>query len=136
MPRLDSGSIYARSVGVIYAVFVMLMLLVTCYLQTDSSRYWVLGFAAFLLVLAGKDGIGILSEDGQLQSRYVVPDGYTFVTDSEIKHLGTGFIENGMYESVQDNYKLAQSLNKDNSYIGIYSLFGYYYLGEVKATRL
>lgn len=134
--RLDSGSIYARSVGVIYAVFVMLMLLVTCYLQTDSSRYWVLGFAAFLLVLAGKDGVGILNEDGQLQSRYVVPDGYTYVTDSEIKHLGTGFIENGMYESVQDNYKLAQSLNRDNSYIGIYSLFGYYYLGEVKADSV
>ncbi len=134
--RLDSGSIYARSVGVIYAVFVMLMLLVTCYLQTDSSRYWVLGFAAFLLVLAGKDGVGILNEDGHLQSRYVVPDGYTYVTDSEIKHLGTGFIENGMYESVQDNYKLAQSLNRDNSYIGIYSLFGYYYLGEVKADSV
>lgn len=134
--RLDSGSIYARSVGVIYAVFVMLMVLLWRYLQTDRLKYGLLGFSVFLLTLAGGSGIGILNENGQLQSSYVVPEGYTLVSDSEIEHLGTGFIENGMYESVQDNYERASTLSDENSYIGIYSQFGDYYLSNVKADSV
>ncbi len=123
--RLDIGTIYARSEGMVYAAFVMFLLVGKRYLGRDKL---LVLYALFLLGATASVGFFGMESSSKLAASYHVPEGYVFVTDQVDDRLGTCFVEPGMYDGLRKAYETADLLDRERSYLGIYPNFGQFYL--------
>lgn len=130
--RLDINSIYARSAGVVYASFVMFLVLLDRYLSNGVAKKCVFLYAIFLV--AATSSIGFYGAEGssKLQAAYTVPEGYIYVENDPVKRLGTCFVEQSMYETIESTYQNMEKLDKKQSYLGMVGNFGLYYLCNIK----
>lgn len=130
--RLDIGNIYARSIGVVYAAFVMLVLIVGRYMQGIGSRFWAYGLAVFAMSVVTIGGYGAMESDSKLSAYYTVPDNYAYAVDDTVERLGECFVEQGTYDWIENTYAYASGMDKDDSYLGVVSNLGLYYLCGIK----
>lgn len=72
--------------------------------------------------------------NSKLQSYYVVPDNYLYVSDDSVEKLGTGFINPETYKLIKDTSVKFQREEKTHSYMGDPPYFGYYYLLSIKGN--
>lgn len=127
--RLDIGSIYARSQGVVSAAFVMFMVLMARYADRDMR---LMLYSLFLLGATACIGFFGMGNSSKLAAYYQVPEGYVFVSGQTDDRLGTCFVEQGMYDGVMKTCELAEQLDRDKSYLGIVPNFGHFYLGGIR----
>lgn len=125
--RMDPGSPYARSEGVILAIFVFLIIIADRHIKNVRIKGLILIYALILTgVCTGSyESIGT---DSKLESKYTVPDGYTR-TDGYGSRFGDCFILND--EAVTEKLWLISQLDKKESYFALGD-FGYYYLYDLK----
>lgn len=137
--RLEINNLYSRSQGLVYAVFVLLVLFVGKYGKsilgdTKYLRYVILGFAIFIISIVS--GEGFKGNDGKLVAYYTVPEGYVAVEDDMTGRLGDCYMEKVTYEEVKCYYEIAKTLDREKSYLGVLPRFGYYYLYGIKGASV
>lgn len=127
--RLDIGNLYARSGGVIYAAFVMFLMVAVRYMGRDRR---IMLYALFLLGAAASAGFFAMEGSYKLAASYQVPEGYVFVTDETDDRLGTCFVEQGMYDGLVKTHETADLLDGERSYLGIVPNFGQFYICGIR----
>ncbi len=125
--RMDPGSPYARSEGVILAIFVFLIIIADRYIKCVRIKGLILIYA-FILTGVCTGSYESIGTDSKLESKYTVPDGYTR-TDGYGSRFGDCFILND--EAVTEELWLTSQLDKKESYFALGD-FGYYYLYDLK----
>lgn len=133
--RMDVYSVLARSTGVVMACFAILILITERYLKGTKLRTFVLIFAVALI---GAISAEILSPASQINftSCYTVPDSYVYVENDQVERFGTCFVEQGTYDTIEDTYNSVKGLDREDSYLGIVSDFGLYYLCGLKGDSV
>lgn len=134
--RFDVNSIYARSIGVVYAIFVITILLLDRYVKEYQRKKCVLIWAAILIGAVCKDGVFTVDTSVVLEPYYTVPGDYVYVENDKIERLGTGFVQNDMYDNLENTYDSVAGLNREDTYLGIVSKLGEYYLCNLKGDSV
>jgi hypothetical protein len=111
------------------------MLLIYCckYVSDTALKYITIGFAAFIpsVVMA----FGFQDNEWKLSPYYTVPEGYIYTENSSGgDKIGTGFMEETVYTSILVSLDYASSLNKEESYLGVLGVYGYYYFTDLKGA--
>lgn len=134
--RLDINSIYARSTGVVFASFVILIVLLEGYSQFIENKLWIYGFAIFTMAIVTAEGFGSMESSSKLAAYYTVPENYVHVVNDQVDRLGECFVEQGCYDTIENTYSYVQALDSDKSYLGIVGNFGLYYLCGIKGDSV
>lgn len=134
--RLDVGNIYARSEGVVYAAFVMLIIIISRYMKGMKKRFWVYGIAVFAIAAVTGEGFAAMESNEKLSAYYTVPDNYVYVSDDNVEKLGEGFVEEKLYNSIETAYESAEKMDKEKTYLGVFDDFGFYYLCNLKGDSV
>ena len=129
--RFDYYDIYSRSDGVIRAAFVVLILLIARYFCKSKNALWIFAFAMFITSAVSGEGFLGIDADSKLESSYTVPEGYVYVANNEPR-LGECFLAQDSYEYISHINDYLNTLDKEQSYLGIVDSFGLYYLCDVK----
>lgn len=130
--RMDIGSIYARSAGVVYAVFVFVILLADRFLKDAGTKKCLIVYAAALMGVVSGEGFFGAGSSVRLAPYYTVPDGYVYVENDPVERLGACFAEQGVYDSIENTYNSVLHMDREDSYLGIVGNFGFYYLCGLK----
>ncbi|MGN0131685.1 MAG: hypothetical protein ACI4AA_04530 [Lachnospiraceae bacterium] len=134
--RMDIGSVYARTAGVVYAAFVMLIIIVSRYMKGMKNRFWIYGIAIFSIAAVTAEGFGFIEYNSKLSPAYSVPENYVYVNNDKIERLGECFVEQGVYDSIENAYDYAADMDRDASYLGLFEDFGFYYLCNLKGDSV
>lgn len=134
--RLDINSIYARSAGVVFAAFVILIILLGSYSKFVENKLWIYGFAVFIMAIVTAEGFGSMESCSKLSAYYTVPENYVHAVNDPVERLGECFVEQESYDTIENTYSYAQGLNSDKSYLGIVDNFGLYYLCGIKGDSV
>lgn len=127
--RLDIGNLYSRSGGLVYAAFVMFLVIMEKYLGKDMR---VMLYALFLLGATASAGFFGMEGSYKLAASYRVPDEYVFVSDQMDERLGTCFVEPGMYDGLVKTYEMTDQLDRERTYLGIVPNFGQFYICGIR----
>lgn len=130
--RLDINSIYARSAGVVFAAFVILIILLGNYSKFIENRLWIYGFAIFIIAIITAEGFGSMESSSKLSAYYTVPENYVHTVNDQVERFGECFVEQGYYDAIEDTYSYVQGLDSSESYLAIAQYFGPYYLCGIK----
>ena len=128
--RLDPKSLYARSLGVLIAGSIMLIVYVYRYIHNSTIKSLIFCFAVFVPALASS--YGFLGNETKMMYCYKVPDGYVYLENETDSKLGTGFISPSLLENIQTQQNL--ELKKANFNFGTMPSFGYYYVHDLKGV--
>lgn len=131
--RMDINGIYARSAGVVYAAFVMFVIIAVRYLRDDRTGKCLFVFAMSLIAAVSAEGL--FNREGapvKWNAYYSVPEGYVYAKNNQVERLGVCFVEEGVYETIEDIYNKMAALDRENSYLGIAKNFGLHYLCNIK----
>lgn len=131
--RTDIQVVYARTLPILVAEGILLMIFAWRYLQNGISRLIIIALSAALPVSAGFVGIDGLSNDSKLEAYYTVPEEYVYLEDDRVALLGTGFLEPNIYSSIEYFYEKYNG--HDESFFSM-GTFGYYYLTNIKGTSV
>ena len=135
--RLDINSVYARNMGVVYACFVVLVLLIGRHMNGhNANTLWVFGFAVFILSAVQAEGFLSMSNDPKCEAFYTVPPGYVHVVDDRVERLGECFVEENCYNRIEETYESFLDLDRNKTYLGKADHFGLFYLNGVKADSV
>lgn len=133
--RLDVDSLFARSAGVIYACVILLFIVFINDIKQQRNFMWLL---IILIVIMNADisisHIYQLDTDSRLSAYYDVPNDYVYVQDDNIRKLGTGFVEENMYQHIHKTKERFLVLDENRSYMGTPTFFGSFYLGEIRGA--
>lgn len=132
--RLDMDSIYARSNGVLFTGMVLMLIFVWRYINREKLRLLLVFTMIAIPAVVNTEGIFAIDSNSKLASHYTVPDGYLYVENDTVKKIGTGFINQSVYESIQNENKRFTNSDRELSYMGAPSWFGYFYLLEIKGV--
>lgn len=128
--RLDIGDLYARSKGPLLIGTVMLLVILEQYLNRDKIKYFVICAAIF--VPAVVNYIGFYYSDEKLSAYVAVPEDYKYIENDAVEKLGTGFLAQGMYDSIASAHMKFSGEDKEQSYFGQTGYFGFFYLNNIK----
>lgn len=130
--RLDIDNIYARSSGVLFTGVVLMLIFAWKYVY--SERLKLLLVMSMLSIPAVVNTVGIFATDSnsKLAAYYTVPENYIYVENDKIEKLGTGFIYQPVYDGIETTYMRFLDKDRENSYMGDPSVFGYFYLLGIK----
>ena len=126
--RLDPGSIYARSLGVLIAGSILLIVYAYRYIYSSTIKNLIFCFAVFVPALASS--YGFLGNETKMMCCYTVPDDYVYLENETDFKLGTGFISQSLLENIQTQQNI--ELKKSNLNFGTMPFFGYYYIHDLK----
>ncbi|EOT28335.1 hypothetical protein C805_00477 [Eubacterium sp. 14-2] len=157
--RMDPDDIYARSAGTVFVSFVMFVVVSDNFIVDNKVKKYVLAFAVFLIAAVSGEGflfvdtrvksdahsienfslfryMSEMSASAKLDAHYTVPEGYVYVENDPVEKLGTCFVLQSVYDSIEGIYNSVQNLDREESYFGIVSFFGYYYLCDIKGDSV
>lgn len=142
--RLDMNSLYARSTSVLYTGMVLLLVIACNHIKDGRIRLLI--FACAVAIPASVNNYGVTSlnannnnagflfekrDSAKLNSYYVVPEGYTYFEGAPGEKIGTGFISTDLFTSISYAHSTIAD-NSNQSYIGKFPRFGFYYLFGLK----
>ncbi len=137
--RFDYNDLYSRSDGIIRAAFIVLILLMARYFHNkNNNALWIFAFAIFFTsIITG--GQFVISAEGylgidkceKLEACYTVPEGHVYVAHNEPR-LGECFLAADSYEYIMHINNYINTLDKNQSYLGIVDSFGLFYLNDIK----
>ena len=130
--RLDIDGIYARSTGVLFAGMVLVLVLSWSYIKESKLRILLVYLMLLIPAVVNMEGIFATENDSKLAVYYAVPENYIFVDNDEVEKLGTGFINKDVYANICSLNEQFKNKDKELSYMGDPSLFGYFYLLGIK----
>lgn len=138
--RLDFDSIYARSTSVLYSGVILLLLFAWNRIENGKIRLLVIAFAIIIPASVNNYGVCALeyndnnagfpfeeNDSSKLNSLYSVPEGYTYFEGNPDEKIGTGFISENLLSSISYAYSTISD-SSNQSYIGKFPSFGFYYL--------
>lgn len=137
--RFDYNDLYSRSDGIIRAAFIVLILLMSRFFyKKNNNAIWIFAFAIFFtsiitggqFVIAAEGYMGI-DKNEKLESYYTVPEGHVYVAHNEPR-LGECFLAADSYEYIMHINDYINTLDKNQSYLGIVDSFGLFYLNDIK----
>lgn len=128
--RMDVNSLYARSSGHLFAGAVLLIVIMERYLNKRKGKY--LAVCTAVLIPAAINAVGFYAADTKLKAYEEVPVNYNYIEKDEIKRLGTGFLEQSVYDSITAAYSEFAKQDKELSYFGKQGNFGFFYLNHAK----
>ncbi len=128
MVRLDFKEIYARGAAVFIACIVVLILFAFKYLNTETQKYYIIGFSAFTLALSGFWGFG--NNKLKFEPFYSVPDNYLYINNNAYK-IGTGWIEKNTYDYIK-----SFNINKNYKNTFAHGVFGISYIHDLHAISV
>ena len=132
--RLDMDSIYARSSGVLFTGMVLILIFTWRYIENEKLRAFLLFLMIAIPAIVNTEGILGVDSSSKLASHYTVPDGYIYVENDPVNKIGEGFIEQSVYDSIQNENKKFANSDKELSYMGAPAWFGYFYLLDIKGV--
>lgn len=124
--RLDIGSVYARSEGIIIACGIGLIVMARLLTRSRGVRMRMIIVVSALISFGT---VGFLNNDDKMTALTEVPEGYVYVEDDDSARWGTGFARQDIYDSVEQMAETPD--DPDASYVGTYPYFGYFYLLDV-----
>lgn len=133
--RLDVDSLYARSAGVIYTCVVLLLIVFINDIKQQKNLIWLL--IIFVIIMNADVAITHiyqLDTDSRLSAYYEVPNDYVYVQNDNIRKLGTGFVEENMYQHIHKTKDRFLGMDENQSYMGTPTFFGSFYLGEIRGS--
>ncbi|SHJ49139.1 hypothetical protein [Pseudobutyrivibrio xylanivorans] len=134
--RFDYYDIYSRSDGIVKAAFVVLIVLVSKMVKEHrGNAHWIFAFAIIILSVVSAEGFLQIDSNEKLQSSYAVPESCVYVADYKPR-LGEGFIEADTYDYVMRTSDYMDTLDKNQSYMGIVDSFGLFYLCDMKGDSV
>ena len=134
--RFDIADIYSRSDGSIRAAVVILIILAARYIpHNDKRAMYVLGVAIFAVSLISAEGVNNIDSNNKLQAAYDIPEGDIYVNDTNIR-LGECFINADTYQYLTRTNEALNTLDKNQSYMGIVDSFGLFYLNDMKGCSV
>lgn len=128
--RLDFGTIYSRSFGVLIMASVLLFVAAQRYLI--HQKVCCLAFFLLAFIPATENGVGFFSSDTKLEAYTTVPEGYVYIENDDIEKWGTCFAEPSLYDSVKTFSEQLSQEDKKYSYLGWPDWFGSFYLCGIK----
>lgn len=134
--RMDVGQIYARSIGIVIPSAVMMLLIVNHYVSEIRLKKYIIVYATFIISAASLQGFFLIDSSIKLAPYYTVSNEYVFVENDRVEKLGTCFVENSVYETIENTYDLMLKKDNKESYLGIAGDFGLYYLCNIKGYGL
>lgn len=134
--RMDINSIYARSTGMVYAAFILMMIIISRYMPKMENRFWIFGFAIFIIAAISGAGFLGMESDSKLAAYYTVPEDYVYVANCQVERLGECFVDQGIYNSIIDTYNYISNMDKNESYLGVVPNFGLFYLCDIKGDSV
>ncbi len=134
--RFDYNDIYSRSDGIVKAAFIVFIVVISR-LKTEHSgnAKWLLGFSIAILSVVSAEGFNNLDSNVKLSSSYEVPSSCVYVATNSPR-LGEGFIENDSYDYIMRTSEYMNTLDKNQSYMGIVDSFGLFYLCDMKGDSV
>ena len=134
--RLDVRSIYARSEGLVYASFIMFIIILSRYMENNPNRLSIFCFSAFIMAVVSAEGFFSLSDDSKLSAYYSVPEGYHYVEDEWNDRLGECFLSDGTYTEINNAREDIKNMDSPKSYLGKFGNFGLFYLFDVRGDSV
>ncbi|SFN78020.1 hypothetical protein SAMN04487831_103263 [Pseudobutyrivibrio sp. UC1225] len=134
--RLSTGSIYERNIGVIWAAFIIMLVILDRYMKDNYKTAILFGYVIFMISVLGGIGFTNISSASKLEAYYTVPEEFVYVKNDQVKRLGEGFIKNTNYDSLEQAYERIIDLDKDKSYLGRVSDFFYFYCFDIKGDSV
>ena len=129
---LGKFDIYYKNTGLIAAVSVLLIVIIARHLKESSRNcLWLLAYAIFIVSIISGEGLSAISDNSKLEVAYSVPDGYIYINENEPR-VGECFFSEDLYEYISNGYNAFQNMDKEQSYLGLFDQFGFYYLCSVK----
>lgn len=130
--RLDINNIYARSTSVLITGVVVIMIFVFNYINKGALRLIIIAFAVSVPMVVNFTGFHATETNEKLQAYYTVPENYIYVEDDPVEKIGRGFINQDTYNAINTMNDRFENRDKEKSYYGDPSNFGYYYLLGIK----
>lgn len=130
--RLDVGSIYARSTGVLFAGVVLLLVISWKYIVNEKFRIILTCFLVSIPAVVNSEGIFATESNYKLSAYYTVPEGYIYIEEDPVEKMGKGFISQARYDDIKKVHDKFSEKNRTQSYMGDPAWFGYYYLFDIK----
>lgn len=134
--RLAEGDIYVRSTGVIFASFVMFMLVLCRYMSDNKTKRCIFAFAVFIIAAVSGEGFLTIESNSKMDSCYTVPENYVYVQNSFVDRLGVCFVDRSIYNLIEYCYNENAELDRNKSYLGIVSNFGLFYFCKLKGDSV
>lgn len=130
--RYDIDSIYARSSSILFMGAVILLIFTWNYIRDGKVRLILTLFSVAIPAVVNTVGVFATESNSKLQAYYTVPENYIYVSGDIVEKLGTGFMEQNIYDLIQTENVKFQNKDKTQSYWGDPAWFGYYYLLNIK----
>lgn len=135
--RLDIGSIYARNDGMIMASFAVLIIIIARHMKgSDSNKLWVFAFTMFFISIISAEGFFYMESSSRLQPCYKVPEGYVHAVNDQVERLGECFVEEDIYNTIEETFNSEKNIDRDLSYLGEVPDFGYFFLCNIKGDSV
>lgn len=134
--RMDVGKIYVRGDGMVIASAVMMLVVANKYIDSRILKGYIVSFAIFIISIVPLQGFFSIDSSIKFSPYYTVPDGYVFIENDQVDKLGTCFVEQNVYNTIENTYTGMLQKDGKKSYLGIVSDFGLYYLCNIKGNGL
>ncbi len=134
--RFNRLELYSRNSGLVKAVFVMLIIILSRYVkQKDILRIWLLSISIFIIAIDSAEAINNIDIDSKLEAYYTVPENYTLMEDWNLR-LGKCFMDPEGYQYISNFYNATSSLDRNEQYLGVAENFGLYYFCNFKGISV
>ena len=130
--RLDVGTLFSRNMGPMLSGGILMLVYIHKYNGTFGCKSSV--SCLLFLICALAPLVGIMGNDYKLSYCYDVPEGYIYVENDQVEKLGTGFMDETVYQDVESQWQETLDLDRERAYFGAFSDFGYNYLYGVKGA--
>lgn len=130
--RLDIDTIYARSAGVLFAGMVLMLIFALRFADSEKLKQIMVIAMISILAIVNCESVFAIESNSKLSTYYTVPEDYIYVKDDVVEKIGSGFISQPIYDSIESTYVRFENKDKDASYMGDPANFGYFYLLGIK----
>ena len=134
--RMDVGKIYVRGEGMVIASAVMMLVIANKYVDSRIIKGYIVSFAIFIISVVPLQGFFAIDSSIKFSPYYTVPDGYVLTENDQVDKLGTCFVEQNLYNTIENTYNWILQKDREKSYLGIVGNFGLYYLFNIKGNGL
>lgn len=132
--RMDVDGAYNRTQGVINAVGIVLIVLITKWVDNSNIRYYLICGITVIMVAGGYAGINFMHKG---VSFYDVPEDFVYVSkDDYVDKLGEGFYKKAYYEEIVDAKKFFDKYGVDNQGFCGDLDFGHFYFWGAKGDSV
>ena len=128
-------SLFSRALGIVLAAIACLSIYI---FKLGKTQFAGFAFAVLVAIasLYGSENSGPVDSSRteiSLSPAYRVPEGYSYISNTSIPKLGSGFISNDTYTTLLNRAELIKKIGPDKAYMSVPD-YGFLYLFNIKGS--